>query len=208
MVQLCAARLPKTYGEMAVTGTQVIAPSRKGEAGTGNLNQVLQAALNPPAPGKKEHLFREQIFREGDRVMQTRNNYDIEWERDYGSTGSGIFNGDIGVIEEVNRRNECLRIRFEDRYVSYAFPMLEELELAYAITVHKSQGSEYPIVVLPLGNVPSMLLSRNLLYTAVTRAQSMVVLVGRTEAVQAMVANHRPSMRYTGLCYRLRERDG
>ena len=208
VVQLCATRLPKTYGEMAVTGTQVIAPSRKGEAGTGNLNRVLQAALNPPAPGKKEHLFREQIFREGDRVMQTRNNYDIEWERDDGSTGSGIFNGDIGVIEEVNRRNECLRIRFEDRYVSYAFPMLEELELAYAITVHKSQGSEYPIVVLPLGNVPSMLLSRNLLYTAVTRAQSMVVLVGRTEAVQAMVANHRPSMRYTGLCYRLRERDG
>lgn len=207
VAQLCAARLPKTYGEMAVTGTQVIAPSRRGEAGTEHLNRVLQAALNPPAPGKKEHPFREMVFREGDRVMQTRNNYDIEWERSDGSTGTGIFNGDIGVVEEICRQDECLRIRFEDRYVSYAFSMLEELELAYAITVHKSQGSEYPIVILPLGKVPPMLLSRNLLYTAVTRAQSIVILVGRSETVEAMVANNRPSMRYTGLGYWLREKD-
>lgn len=207
VAQLCAARLPKTYGEMAVSGTQVIAPSRRGEAGTEHLNRVLQAALNPPAPGKKEHPFREMVFREGDRVMQTRNNYDIEWERSDGSTGTGIFNGDIGVVEEICRQDECLRIRFEDRYVSYAFSMLEELELAYAITVHKSQGSEYPIVILPLGKVPPMLLSRNLLYTAVTRAQSIVILVGRSETVEAMVANNRPSMRYTGLGYWLREKD-
>ena len=207
VAQLCAARLPKTYGEMAVSGTQVIAPSRRGEAGTEHLNRVLQAALNPPAPGKKEHPFREMVFREGDRVMQTRNNYDIEWERSDGSAGTGIFNGDIGVVEEICRQDECLRIRFEDRYVSYAFSMLEELELAYAITVHKSQGSEYPIVILPLGKVPPMLLSRNLLYTAVTRAQSIVILVGRSETVEAMVANNRPSMRYTGLGYWLREKD-
>jgi len=205
VAELCRTRLPRTYGEMAVTGTQVIAPSRKGETGTENLNRVLQAALNPPAAHKKEHKFRELVYREGDRVMQVRNNYELEWERADGSVGNGVFNGDIGVIESISERDEVMRIRFDDRYVDYEFSLLEELEPAYAITVHKSQGSEYPIVILPLGSVPPMLLTRNLLYTAVTRAQCIVIIVGREEAVRAMVTNNRQAMRYTGLVYWLRE---
>ena len=206
VAQLCAVRLPRTYGEMAITGTQVIAPSRKGETGTENLNRVLQEALNPPAPHKREHPFRDTVFREGDRVMQIKNNYDVEWERADGSTGNGLFNGDIGIVEEIRERDECMRIRFEDRYVDYDFTLLEELESAYAITVHKSQGSEYPIVILPLGSIPPLLLSRNLIYTAVTRAQSIVILVGREEVLASMVANNRQTMRYTGLVARLREK--
>ena len=192
---------------MAVTGTQVIVPTRKGEAGTEHLNLILQEALNPPSPRKKEHRFRDLCFREGDRVMQIRNNYEMEWERNDGTTGCGIFNGDIGVVEEVCTSDECLRIRFEDRYVDYEFSLLEELEMAYAVTVHKSQGSEYPIVILPLGSIPYPLLSRNLLYTAVTRAQSIVIVVGREEILRTMVENNRQSMRYTGLARWLEARD-
>ena len=205
VAQLCSTRLPRTYGEMAITGTQVIAPSRKGETGTEHLNVILQEALNPPTRGKKEHTFREIVFREGDRVMQTHNNYDIAWERDDGTVGNGVFNGDIGTILRIDHANECMRIRFDDRTVDYEFSMSEELEPAYAITVHKSQGSEYPIVIVPMGSSPSMLLSRNLFYTAVTRAQSMVILVGRERVIRTMVENHRQSMRYTGLCKWLEE---
>ncbi|MBR2721153.1 MAG: ATP-dependent RecD-like DNA helicase [Clostridia bacterium] len=198
-------RLPRTYGDLARNGTQVISPSRKGEVGTEHLNQLLQAALNPPGAEKREYRHRDLVFREGDRVMQVRNNYDIEWEKEDGSAGVGIFNGDIGVIERVDLREQCLEILFEDRRVMYHFDLLEDLEMAYAVTVHKSQGSEYPIVILPLGNTPPMLLSRNLLYTAVTRAQSMVILVGRQEVLGAMVENNRPAMRYTGLRYLVRK---
>ena len=205
VAQLYQIRLPRTYGEMAVHGTQVICPSRKGETGTENLNMVLQSALNPPAPHKREHRFRELTFREGDRVMQTRNNYDVEWERSDGTTGTGIFNGDIGTVEKIHPSDENLEITFDDRRVTYEFSMLDELEMAYAITVHKSQGSEYPIVILPMGSAAPMLLSRNLLYTAVTRAQCMVILVGRREILQEMLSNNRQSMRYTGLVQWLRE---
>ena len=199
VAQLCQTRLPRTYGELAIHGTQVICPSRKGETGTENLNVILQAALNPPSPAKHEHRFRELTFREGDRVMQIRNNYDLEWEKPDGSMGSGVFNGDIGTIERINPGAENIEIRFDDRHVVYEFNLLEELEMAYAITVHKSQGSEYPIVIIPLGSTAPMLLSRNLLYTAVTRAQSMVILVGREGVLRTMVQNNRQSMRYTGL---------
>ena len=199
VAQLCHTRLPRTYGEMAINGTQVICPSRKGETGTENLNVILQAALNPPSPGKREHRFRELTFREGDRVMRIRNNYDLEWEKPDGSMGSGVFNGDIGTIERINPGAENVEIRFDDRHVVYEFNLLEELEMAYAITVHKSQGSEYPIVVIPMGSAAPMLLSRNLLYTAVTRAQTMVILVGREGILHTMVENNRQSMRYTGL---------
>ncbi len=205
VAQLCSTRLPRTYGEMAVTGTQVISPSRKGETGTEHLNVILQEALNPPARGKREHKFREIVFREGDRVMQTHNNYDIAWERDDGTAGNGVFNGDIGTILRIDPANECMEIRFDDRTVDYEFSMCEELEPAYAITVHKSQGSEYPIVIVPMGSSPSMLLSRNLFYTAVTRAQSMVILVGRERVIRTMVENNRQSMRYTGLAKWLAE---
>ncbi len=199
VAQLCSSRLPKTYGEMAVKGTQVISPSRKGESGTENLNVILQAALNPPAKGKKEYKFRETVFREGDRVMQTRNNYDIEWEREDGSYGNGIFNGDIGTIVKIDTSRSVAEILFDDKTVEYEFNMLDELETAYAVTVHKSQGCEYPIVIIPLGSAPPMLYSRNLFYTAVTRAQRMVILVGREEVARMMVQNYRQSMRYTGL---------
>ena len=205
VAQLCEVRLPRTYGELAVKGTQVICPSRKGEVGTENLNVILQAALNPPSAQKREHRFRQLTFREGDRVMQMRNNYDLEWERDDGKMGTGVFNGDIGVIERINTGAENMEIRFDDRHVVYEFNLLEELEMAYAITVHKSQGSEYPIIVLPLGSIPPMLQSRNLFYTAVTRAQSMVVLVGREEVVELMIQNNRQSMRYTGLVQWLKD---
>lgn len=204
VAQLCGIRLPRTYGAMATTGTQVIVPSRKGEAGTEHLNVVLQATLNPPSPEKREHRFREIMYREGDRVMQVRNNYDMEWERDNGMTGAGIFNGDVGVIESIDPTDGNMRIRFEDRTVTYEFSLLEDLEPAYAVTVHKSQGCEYPIVILPLGNVPPMLRSRNLLYTAVTRAQCIVIVVGREDVLADMVRNNRQTMRYTGLSERLR----
>ena len=207
VAQLYKIRLPRTYGALTVNGIQVISPSRKGETGTENLNVVLQNALNPPNPEKREHRFREMVFREGDRVMQIRNNYDMEWEKEDGSTGMGVFNGDIGVIERINTGAENMEILFDDRHVVYEFQMLEELEMAYAVTVHKSQGSEYPFVILPLGSAPPMLLSRNLLYTAVTRAQTMVIIVGRENIVGSMVSNNRQAMRYTGLSYWLGEQD-
>ena len=197
-------RLPRTYGDVARGGIQVISPSRRGEGGTEHLNVVLQEVLNPSERGKKEYRFRDKVFREGDRVMQVKNNYDLCWERPDGSTGTGVFNGDIGEIEAINHATDCMEIRFDDRHVVYDFSILEELEHAWAVTVHKSQGSEYPIVIIPLYQAPYMLLNRHLLYTAVTRAQSMVILVGRAEVAQAMVSNHRQSMRYTGLVHRLR----
>ena len=206
VAELYQTRLPRTYGEMAVYGTQVISPSRKGETGTEHLNVVLQNALNPASPRKREHRFRDLVFREGDRVMQIRNNYDVEWEREDGSYGTGIFNGDIGTVERIDPSEETMEIVFDERRVLYEFNMLDELELAYAVTVHKSQGSEYPIVIIPMGSAPAMLLSRNLFYTAVTRAQKMVILVGRESVAGTMVQNNRQSMRYTGLVRWLEEK--
>jgi exodeoxyribonuclease V alpha subunit len=156
--------------------------------------------LNPPQKSLREHRFRDRVFREGDRVMQTRNNYELLWERERDDkTGNGIFNGDIGVIEEIDTVNGEMTILFDDRRVIYDFSLLEDLEHAYAVTVHKSQGSEYPIVIIPMCSAASMLLSRNLLYTAVTRARMMVILVGRESVVAEMVANNRQTVRYTGL---------
>ena len=204
VVDLCKNRLPRAYGNMARNGLQVICASRKGEAGTENLNVLLQQALNPRERGKSEHSFRERIFREGDRVMQTRNNYDIGWVREYdGKEGNGIFNGDIGIIESIEVAEREMTVIFDDRRVVYDFSLLEDLEHAYAITVHKSQGSEYPMVVMPMCTASQMLHTRNLFYTAVTRAQSMVILVGREDIIKEMVENNRRSMRYTGLCHRL-----
>lgn len=192
-------RLPRRYGSDTLDMIQVISPSRKGEAGTENLNVLLQAMLNPERFGKKQYKYRESVFREGDRVMQTKNNYDIEWERGDGKSGNGIFNGDIGVIRSINFADQEMEIAFDDRLVRYDFSYLEELEHAYAITVHKSQGSEYPIVIIPLYRASERLLTRNMLYTAVTRAQKMVVLVGRAEIAESMVNNNRQALRYTGL---------
>lgn len=202
VADLCGNRLPRKYGREIVKDIQVISPSRKGEPGTENLNLLLQATLNPPDPGKREYKMRDTVFREGDRVMQVRNNYDLTWER-YGESGIGVFNGDIGVISEVKPAERQLVVLFDERRVVYDFGELDELEPAYAVTVHKSQGSEYPVVILPLYDAPPMLLARNLFYTAVTRAQKMVILVGSESVVRRMVENNRVSKRFTGLAARL-----
>ncbi len=191
-------RLPKTYGRSIKEGIQVITPSKKGVAGVETMNSVLQARLNPPAKFKKEKAAHGTVFREGDRVMQVVNNYDIEWEKN-GAVGVGLFNGDIGVIESIDLSEELIRIRFDDRTAEYSYDMLEELELAYAITVHKSQGSEYPVVIIPMYSCAPMLMARNLLYTAVTRAKRMVILVGRSDIPRKMTENNRLVLRFTSL---------
>ncbi len=203
ILELYSTRLPKAYGSATDGGIQVITPSRRGEAGTDNLNRLLQEALNPRKKGKRELTFREAIYREGDRVMQIKNNYDIYWEGEDGE-GSGVFNGDIGVIKDISVADRQMHIQFDDRVALYTADMLEEIEHAWAVTVHKSQGSEYPFVIIPMYNAPPMLLTRNLLYTAITRAKRMVILVGREDIIHTMVKNHRQSLRYTGLLYRLR----
>ncbi len=199
IVELWNSRLPKSYGEEIADNIQVISPSRKGAAGTEMLNKMLQETLNPPSAKKREKLFRERIFREGDRVMQIKNDYDLTWEKD-GNEGFGVFNGDIGIIETINLPAEQMVINFDERLVTYDFGRLEELDHAWAITVHKSQGSEYPVVIMPAPlSCPPMLLTRNLLYTAVTRAKKMVIIVGQANTVSQMVQNNRQIMRYTGL---------
>lgn len=199
VTELVETRLPAAYGFDPATDIQVLAPGRKGELGTGSLNAALQQALNPPAEGKPQRAFGPVTFREGDKVMQIRNNYDIPWVRDDGEHGSGVFNGDIGVLETVNPHSGLMRVRFDDRMVEYPPENLEDLELAYAITVHKSQGSEFKAVVLPLFSGAPQLFYRNLLYTAVTRARELVVIVGREETVMGMVRNNKKTRRYTGL---------
>ncbi len=199
VAELCAVRLPKTYGKDIVNDIQVITPSKKGNAGTEMLNALLQRVMNPKDERKKEKKVRDVVFREGDKVMQIKNNYDIEWENEK-KDGIGIFNGDIGTIKEIDVKNERMKIVFDDnRCVDYDFSLLDELEHAYAITVHKSQGSEYPVVIIPMYNFNSRLMTRNLLYTAVTRAQKMVIMVGKASVVQKMVDTNIPTKRYTGL---------
>lgn len=201
IVSLCAKRLPKTYNMSVFGGIQVITPSKKGTNGTEALNFALQSAINPPDNGKREKKVRDTVFREGDKVMQIRNDYNIDWKKANGAEGAGIFNGDIGVIEEINLSEESVTVIFDDKRAVYDFSMLDELESAYAITVHKSQGSEYPIVVIPLYRYSQRLLTRNLLYTALTRAQKMVILVGDEEVSKRMIDNNRRTKRYTGLSY-------
>ena len=199
LAEVTAKRLPATYGVSAFDKIQVITPTRKGAAGTEALNLLLQAELNPPAKDKAEKKFRDVVFREGDKVMQIRNNYDLTWDED-GKERFGIYNGDIGVIGKIYDRQSYMMVNFDGREVKYGFDLLEDLELAYAITVHKSQGSEYPFVVMPVTDFPPMLMTRNLLYTAVTRAKTMAVLIGREDALSRMVENDRETVRYTGLC--------
>lgn len=199
IVSLVCTRLPKAYGRRIVDKLQVITPSRKGAAGTESINLMLQAALNPPSPSKNERQCRNLIFRVGDRVMQMKNNYQTEWTTSSGDNGFGVFNGDVGVIESIDGENDTVTVCFDDRRCEYDYSMLDELEHAYAITVHKSQGSEYPVVIIPLYHCAPMLLSRNLLYTAVTRASKMVILVGSREVLASMVANDYHEERCTKL---------
>lgn len=195
---LCKKRLPKAYGADIVPKIQVITPSRKGNSGTELLNETLQNVLNPPSPDKKEKKIRHITYREGDKVMQIKNDYNIEWHKD-DRDGIGIFNGDIGTIIQINPSAETVTINFDDRIATYDFTIMDEVELGYAITVHKSQGSEYPVVIIPIYSYSSRLLTRNLLYTAVTRAQKMVILVGDEEVIRRMVDNNRQMLRYTAL---------
>ncbi|MBR2971831.1 MAG: ATP-dependent RecD-like DNA helicase [Clostridia bacterium] len=204
VADLIMQRLPKTYGTAIKDKIQVISPSKRGAGGVELLNSALQERINPKATFKKEKASHGVIFREGDRVMQTVNNYDIEWEKN-GLSGFGIFNGDIGVIESIDLKRETIDIWFDDRFVRYDFENLDQLELSYAITVHKSQGSEYPVVIIPMYSCPPMLMTRNLLYTAVTRAKKMVILVGRSDIPDKMVRNNREVLRYTTLASRLKD---
>lgn len=210
VLQLVKQKLPK-YVQASEYDIQVLTPMRKGLLGVERLNGILQMYLNPEDPKKREKEHGDIIFREGDKVMQTKNNYQLEWEirSKYGLSiekGTGIFNGDTGIIREINEFAETMTVEFDEgRMVDYSFKLLDELELAYAITIHKSQGSEYPAVVIPLLSGPSMLMNRNLLYTAVTRAKKCVTLVGNDTTFQQMIQNTSQQKRYSGLCDRLRE---
>lgn len=199
VVDLVKNRLPRSYGADIVSRIQVITPSRKGLSGTELLNMSLQEALNPHAPSKTEKKSRDVVFRVGDRVMQTRNNYEVEWETEDGRNGLGIYNGDIGIVTDIDREEDVVTVMFDERECVLDPTQLDDIDHAYAITVHKSQGSEYPVVIIPLYACAPMLLSRNLLYTAVTRAAKMVILVGKSAILSQMIANDRHTIRCTML---------
>lgn len=202
--------MPK-YVDAKPFDIQVLTPMRKGLLGVERLNQILQRYLNPADPGKNERESGQNIFREGDKVMQIRNNYQMEWEvrGRYGipiEKGVGVFNGDTGILTKINEFSETAEVEFEDgRIAEYSFKQLEELELAYAVTIHKSQGSEYPAVVMPILSGPKMLLNRNLLYTAVTRAKKCVTIVGSEVVFEEMIANEKQQKRFSSLHIRLKE---
>ena len=210
MIALIQEKLPR-YVDAKPFEIQVLTPMRKGLLGVERLNQILQRYLNPPEDGKSERAVGDRLFRTGDKVMQIRNNYQMEWEirGRYGvviEKGVGEFNGDTGILREINEFAETAEVEFEDgRFAMYSFKQLEELELAYAITIHKSQGSEYPAVILPLLSGPQMLLNRNLLYTAVTRARKCVTVVGNEETFAEMIRNEKQQKRYSALDERIRE---
>ena len=202
IVELCARRLPENM-KIPSASIQVLSPTRKGETGTVNLNKRLQAALNPPSESKKEKLFGEAVFRVGDRVIQTKNNYDTIWKTKCGVSGAGVYNGDIGTIAQIDPITETLTVDFEDKLATYSFEMLNELEHAWALTVHKSQGSEYRAVVLALSGDVQMLLTRGVLYTAVTRAKELLIMVGDDNIAHRMIDNNKQSRRYSALRLRL-----
>lgn len=210
VIALIQEKLPR-YVEAKPFDIQVLTPMRKGLLGVERLNQILQRYLNPPDSSKKEREYGQSLFREGDKVMQIRNNYQMEWEirGRYGISvdkGVGVFNGDTGILKIINEFAETAEVEFEDgRCAEYSFKQLEELELAYAVTIHKSQGSEYPAVVIPLLSGPRMLLNRNLLYTAVTRARKCVTIVGSEETFREMINNEKQQRRYSSLDVRLQE---
>ena len=210
IVQLVTDKLVRYVGTSPMD-IQVLTPMKKGAMGVEALNGILQRYINPPGEGKREHLAGDTLFREGDKVMQTKNNYKLEWEvtGKYNlplRSGQGVFNGDIGIVREINEYASMMKVEFDEgKKVNYRFEELDELELAYAITIHKSQGSEYPAVVIPLLGVPGLLTYRNLLYTAVTRAKKCVTILGSETIMQEMVMGENKQKRYTGLCYRIRE---
>ena len=210
ILALIQKKLPR-YVDAKMTDIQVLAPMKKGLLGVERLNRILQQYLNPPSPKKQEKEYGERIFRVGDKVMQTKNNYQLEWEiaTKYGlvvDKGIGVFNGDIGIVTDIHTYDETVEVEFDEkRKVKYPFKLLDELELAYAVTIHKSQGSEYPAVIIPLLSGPKQLYCRNLLYTAVTRAKKCVTLVGSDTVFQEMIRNVEEQKRNTSLSERIRE---
>ncbi len=204
VVELASRRLPQTYSYSPFSQIQVLSPQRKGSMGVNVLNDALQREINPPSKEKKEYRGTFCTFREGDKVLQTRNNYDMEWKKGE-EVGFGIFNGDIGIIVTIDAASSAMIVDFEERVCVYPLELTADLELAYAVTVHKSQGSEYDAVILPLFGGYSKLYFRNLLYTAVTRARKLLIIVGSEGKVRAMVENNRKTLRYTGLRYMLRD---
>ena len=208
---LIKERLPKYTGYNAFTGLQILTPMRKGLLGIEELNKVIQNIVNPKVKNKQEKVFRDTVFREGDKIMQTKNNYQLVWEikNKHGyviEEGTGVFNGDTGIIKKINTYSEKIIVSYEDgKIVEYNYNQLEEIELAYAVTIHKSQGSEYPVVILPILSGPTMLLNRNLLYTAVTRAREYVVLIGNDKVINEMIENEKEHNRFTSLRLRLEE---
>lgn len=202
---LYSRRLPNAYGFDVLKDIQVLCPTRKTATGTVALNEILRDSVNPSAPGVPEIKIRNQIYRKGDKVMQIRNNYDITFERDNGELDCGVFNGDIGVIEDILPLDESIVVRYDDKTVTYTSDLIEDITLAYAVTVHKSQGSEFPAVILPLFEGAQVLYTRNLLYTAVTRAKSILIIVGSAQKVGEMVRNNITDKRYSGLKFKLWE---
>lgn len=198
ILDLVTKRLPDSYGFDAVKDIQVLCPSRKGEVGTENINAVIQSVLNPPSKDKREIKYKGYTLREGDKVMQIKNNYDVPWFR-AGESGTGVFNGDIGIINQIDKANDTIAVSFDDKEAVYSFENVKELELAYAMTVHKSQGSEFDAVVMPVLFVPPKLAYRNLFYTALTRAKKLLVLVGNENVIAQMVNNDKKSRRYSAL---------
>lgn len=199
VLELCESRLPDAYGFNSLNDIQVLCPSRKAETGTVNLNNLLQATLNPQKDGQPQLSYKGVYFRTGDKVMQIKNNYDLQWQRDNGDVGYGVFNGDVGYITLIDIKGGIIKVRFDDRTATYFIENIGELELAYAVTVHKSQGSEFDCVILPLLDTPPQLLYRNLLYTAVTRAKKLLIVVGNENVYNKMAENDRKTLRYTML---------
>ena len=185
---------------------QVLTPTKRGALGAPSLNTVLQEVINPPGEDIPELRIGGKLFRVGDRVMQLRNNYGADWRsEDDWTEGEGIFNGDMGIVQSIDAREKTMIVRSDDRLVTYAGDMFEEIDLAYAVTVHKSQGSEFPAVIIPAWRFPPMLMARNLLYTAVTRGKQLVLIIGDPRCIQFMIDNNHSDGRYTGLRYRLME---
>lgn len=208
LIELCHTRLPKTYGFEPLKHIQILTPTRKGVVGVNNINIELQKILNPHKKNKNEKPFGNYIFREGDRVMQVKNNYNLRWSkpREAESEGVGVFNGDTGIIQKVENEEQRITVVFEDeKVVEYDFSILDEIEPAYAVTIHKSQGSEFPVVIIPVYPGPQILMTRNLLYTGVTRAKSLVILVGVENTLMEMIQNQREALRYSGLSHKIKE---
>ena len=205
VIDLCNRRLPNTYGYDIYKDIQILAPGRKGDLGVTNLNTKLQKIINPPSKDKAEITVGGRILRENDKVMQTKNNYNLLWQKDNGENGEGIFNGEIGIIESISKKSRIFKVRFDDKVAAYDFDYAPDLDLAYATTVHKSQGNEFDAVIIPLYGGARQLHYRNLLYTAVTRAKKLLIIVGDINVINEMVSNNQKTKRYSGLKYFLQE---